>query len=495
MLSPFASNNDSSNADILSPMEKSIVLEKLIMLDFGHFQSFNDKEKSFLIDNLIMYEKFVNFDIPDTIFNANIRSKEDGCSAIDKLIDYELSSDKPFTTDELAELFKKLDTQRALGFMEGIQKALQGSDIAEQAKVDDYITKEEIFKKEFNSPFTEKELAALFQPESWGAPKGSREYNALTPEEKQYVDQCGWTPKASIHKDTQTRDEHRFEMKNSVRESRFEFSKLLVLKHNHENKVFYFLAAPKSMVIESSRQKINLLKKLLPEVTSDRLGQLWLEVLKGVTVLGEKLRADQITYLEKQYTETLKSMDVYNFRVYFDKHFDCPEKYLRNYQLLSYDEKEILENLGLTPQQASCEIEYNPRKNIESRRRLKRSLMEKPFDFGINYTVIFKKGCYVIRSERFSLNTCLSPKSSIIVAKADLRLDQIEFLDKKMVEKKIKIQHYTVKFNNGCYEINNKSSSIVWLPTKSSIIVDKTALRANQIEFLDERSSNDNSSR
>ena len=372
----------------------------------------------------------------DDTNEIDILSEEEGCMAIDKLIMYEQALEQPFNENELADIFRKADSQKPVGLLEGIQFASLCPDNIARKIVDDHIhdLNESIaFQQEINAPFTGKELTELFQKHSWGSCKGSREYNALTPEEKQFVDLSGWTPSESQYSDTQTREEHRYEMKKAVKKTPFPARKintrLLVMKHIHENKFFYFFTISSNKKFSSSRQDLDKLKKVLLEPTVDRLGPLWLEILKGTAALAEKLRPDQMKYLDTKFMETLDFFENCKVNVFDDDFFDCPPTYIYNYQLLTDDEKEKLEILDLTPRLAKSPIakrlKLNPKEIPPMRRMLKESLVKKPFDFCPHYTVVSDPENRYFRVEG------PKPYKPIIVEKAKLRADQIDFLTKK----------------------------------------------------------------
>ena len=386
-------------------------------------------------------------------------SVEETRSAIDELIAYEKSLDMPFSRDELAELFKKKDTLAPLGLFEGIEKAVQRPDTDSQEIVERYISRLNKYKNlciRLNSPFSEEELTALFQKHSWGSRRGSREYDLLTAEEKYFVDKSGWTPSKSIYenKSKLSREEQRQELKlDAMWESRSSYSgcdtmKLLVMKYEKDNEFYYFFDLLSDTQFSVSQQNLAKLRKVISDLSCDRLGALWFAVLGKNTVKQSKLREEHKRYLENKYQETLELLSTCRFMIYDDKNFDCPHSYRRNYKLLTGEEMQILKELGLTPTPGAAPVMddiYQPfisrpipeeqqrceKEIAEKRRQLKKEVVTLPDFLRWNSTYYIGNGkeCFFIM-ERLTMTFRDCPQIPLLtVEKSKLRPDQIEFLE------------------------------------------------------------------
>ena len=404
-------------------------------------------------------------DFPDFTIDAKKLSVAESREKIDEIMEYDRKLSEPFTEDELAELFKKVDTLAPLGFVEGMQAAEALSEKASQKQVDDAVEDLKICaerRKELDSALTEAELTKLFQKHSWGSRRGWRDYELLTLEEQYFVDKSGWTPEKRTYENNSGASlvEQRRKLKASIIKTpsfrsclfhNLDKVKLLVMKHETTEKCFYFMNFFSSESIWTSSQKIAKLKTAMPFVTDDRTAALWLEVFDHITVDKNKLRPEQVKYLEAKVQETLELLKKYKFDIYDDKHWDCPQNYYWNYKLLTKSEKQILDRLKLTPApQEKCEDEdfFDDANDIVSARRdLKIDILRRNTDdifsflgevggfLNFGFTVYFARDCYWInKAERTGFSSC--PQGpDLIVEKSKLRPDQITYLDRKCEEK------------------------------------------------------------
>jgi hypothetical protein len=150
-------------------------------------------------------------------------------------------------------------------------------------------------------------------------------------------------------------------------------------------------------------------------------------------------------------------LENYKIDIYDDKYFDCPRDYYDNYELLTETEKESLDRLGLTPPPRKKEASGDENvfwKNIleaandsaSARRHLKRNIVKRPEFFNLSceddLDVAFDNGCYYINKK----NACTIGipwfRPDLIVKKSDLRSDQIEFLERKCEETKRKVAEF-----------------------------------------------------
>ena len=401
---------------------------------------------------------------PDFTIDAKKLSVADSREKIDKIMEYDRKLSEPFTEDELAELFKKVDTLAPLGFVEGMQAAEALSEKASQKQVDDAVEDLKICaerRKELDSALTEAELTKLFQKHSWGSRRGWRDYELLTPEEQYFVDKSGWTPEKRTYENNSGASlvEQRRKLKASIIKTpsfqscqfhNLDKVKLLVMKHETTEKCFYFMNFFSSESVWTSSQKIAKLKTAMPFVTDDRTAAFWLEVFDHITVDKSKLRPEQVKYLEAKVQETLELLKKYKFDIYDDKHWDCPQNYYRNYKLLTKSEKQILDRLKLTPApQEKCEDEdfFDDANDIVSARRdLKIDILRRNTDdifsflgrvggfLNFGFTVSFARDCYCINSNSSGFSSYPKPPD-LIVEKSKLRPDQITYLDRKCEEK------------------------------------------------------------
>ena len=401
---------------------------------------------------------------PDFTLEAKKLSEAESRRKIDEIMEFDRKISEPFSESELAELFKKVDTLAPLGFAEGMQAAEVLSEKASQKQVDDAVENLKICaerRKELDSNLSDAELTELFQKHSWGSRRGWRDYELLTPEEQYFVDKSGWTPEKRNCKNNSGMSlvEKRRKLKSSVIKtptfSSWEFHnldniKLLVMKHECDEKCFYFINFFSAASIRTSLQKIAKLKTAMPFVTDDRTAALWLKVFDHITVDKSKLRPGQVKYLETKVQETLALLEKCKFDIFDDKHFDCPFIYHRNYKLLTEAEKQTLDKLGLAPvpQKENTAEDIFWRTAYESstdaasaRRDLKKDVLTKDEDifsgfrfFHSGYTVSFAKDCYWIDRKSGTLITCGPNPPDLIVEKSKLRFDQIAYLDRKCAE-------------------------------------------------------------
>ena len=197
----------------------------------------------------------------------------------------------------------------------------------------------------------------------------------------------------------------------------------------------------------------------MPFIADDRTAALWAEVLGDMTVESCKLTAEQLKYLEAKVQETLDVLENYKIDIYDDKYFDCPRDYYDNYELLTETEKEILDRLGLTPPPRKKEASGDENvfwKNISeaandrasARRHLKRDMVKRPeflghYDFG----AAFANGCYHI-NQKYDYGIGIPwYRSDLIVKKSDLRSDQIEFMERKCEETKREVTEFEKRPN------------------------------------------------
>ena len=423
------------------------------------------------------------FGFPDYTTNDCELSAAESREKIDEIMEYDRKLSEPFTEDELAELFKKVDTLAPLGFVEGMQSAEELSAEDTRENVDKLIEKLQssvLSKLHLNLPFSEAELAELFRKRSWGSRRGWRDYQLLTPEEKYFVDKSGWTPEEKIYKKPEfaawnetkplSRNEQRLEMKKSVRLTpigdKLIFGnsgkvKILALKHTAKDKTFYFIHQSDTATFCFSRQRLDKIKRLMPFVADDRTTALWAEVLGDMTVESSKLTPEQLKYLEAKVQETFDVLENYKIDIYDDKYFDCPRSYYGNYELLTETEKESLDRLGLTPPPRKKEASGDENvfwKNIleaandraSARRHLKRNVVKRPEFLGYydyDFSVTFDNGCYHIKKKSDDVYGFPWSRCGLSVKKSDLRSDQIEFLERKCEETKRAATEFEKVFN------------------------------------------------
>ena len=406
-------------------------------------------------------------------------SMEESRRKIDEIMEFDRKLSEPFSESELAELFKKVGTLAPLGFVEGMQAAEQLSAEYTQKDVDNLIEQLQcsvLSKLRLNLPFSEAELTELFRKRSWGSRRGWRDYQLLTPEEKYFVDKSGWTPEEKIYKEPEfaawneskplSREEQRLEMKKAVQSTQIGDKlifgnsgkgKILTLKHAAKDKTFYFIHLSDTATFRFSRQQLDKIKRQMPFIADDRTAALWAEVLGDMTVESCKLTAEQLKYLEAKVQETLDVLENYKIDIYDDKYFDCPRDYYDNYELLTETEKESLERLGLTPPLRKKEASGDENvfgKNIleaandsaSARRHLKRNIVKRPEFFNLSceddFDVAFDNGCYYINKKNAYTIGIPWFRHDLIVKKSDLRSDQIEFLERKCEETKRKVAEF-----------------------------------------------------
>ena len=193
-------------------------------------------------------------DFPDFTLKAKELSEAESREKIDEIMELDRKLSEPFTEDELAELFKKVDTLAPLGFAEGMADAEQLDAKESQKKVDSAVEDLKICaerRKELDSALTEAELTELFRKRSWGSRRGWQDYELLTPEEQYFVDKSGWTPeKRPYDKSGLSKSEKRRKLKASIIKTpsfqscqfhNLDKVKLLVMKHETTEKCFYFM--------------------------------------------------------------------------------------------------------------------------------------------------------------------------------------------------------------------------------------------------------------
>ncbi len=301
-------------------------------------------------------------------------------SQVDELMANEHKLWEPFSRDELAEIFEKRENPAEKSFLaEILYSGIRGSKQEIQSEIDSFIR----YYRYFQSSLSREELYYLFQKHSWGQAHGWREYLLLTDEEKKIVDELNLTPRqkdftpsprsleeqrSDLKLATEVKPEHGYRMN-------FTLTTFCVLRYDSEDGKSYYCAGDCTVYDKSRRENrieadeyyLNRIKEELKE-SDDPVAAMWMHILSSPHFAVEKneLRPDQIEYFEEKVRNTLEKCRT--ARLEIDDWSSPEETYLKEqcelwkkFQLLTETEKQILEELNLTPEYPGPDAEkQNP---------------------------------------------------------------------------------------------------------------------------------------
>ena len=394
---------------------------------------------------------------------AEKRSRKDTQKAVDQLMEYGRRLTAPFDREELTVLLKKepkrkrqyplllTDTEEQI---ETVERSAEAT-ILQADKLIDFQ-----FRK-VDGPLTPAELWAQFNPrDGEGSIRDWSDYCLLSEDEQKIVDALGVTPeKKSLPPQT---DEDRERQRILLRHACIKGTKITeVLRYDCRHgqfagHSFYYIVTDDHVRNRTNVDEFACLKKELG-TPSDNVTAQWLGVLKSrhIVLEKEKLRPYQIAYLEVKCRKAEKSLCSAMARMEIqDEELEQSQRIWDRWQLLTEQEKQLAENLGLTPVQPKppkkrnniwdtiARIGLNSKtESVEEQRlQLKTELFQIPRNIyvwldNMNYCST-KKGFYYVRYQNSMLwmgTTAYAPPV-LVVQKSKLRPDQVAYLERKCAE-------------------------------------------------------------
>jgi len=288
---------------------------------------------------------------------AEKRSRKDTQKAVDRLMEYERRLSAPFDREELTVLLKKEPKRK-------LQYPLLLTDTAEQIKAVERSAEATILQadglldyqfRKADGPLTPAELWTQFNSrDGKGSTRDGSDYCLLSEDEQKIVDALGVTPeKKSLPPQV---DEDRERQLTLLRHSCIRGTKIAeVLRYDCRHgqfagHSFYYIVTDDHLCSRTDVDEFACLKKELGS-PSDNVTAQWLRVLKSrhIVLEKEKLRLYQIAYLEVKCREAEKSLCPAMARMEIeDEELEQAQRIWDRWQLLTEQEKQLAENLGLT---------------------------------------------------------------------------------------------------------------------------------------------------